>query len=179
MAGGGFWVCGNATLNAPNVMIYNTNDPSFTTGDGAIMSVAINTTGSVSLGPQTTGKYAGMTNFEDRTQVSRPDTGCDSRGSDNTVGNEDISLASMASSGRTGRSARSPARSTRRLEAFALRRQVSGKRNIALMVACIVIDGGNSTFDFQGNGLFGVGMTLRTSGARPGRAGDRRLEQLP
>src|SRR5262249_49009172 len=55
MAGGGFFVCGGAALSAPNVLIYNTQDPSNTSGAGAIDQIMLNTTGSVSLGPQTSG----------------------------------------------------------------------------------------------------------------------------
>jgi hypothetical protein len=75
MAGGGFQVCGNITLDAPHVMIYNTNDPDPTGGAttyGKVGQVTLNTTGTVTLGPQTRVKdalYAGFTIFQDRGQV--------------------------------------------------------------------------------------------------------------
>ncbi len=78
MAGGGFHICGNITLSAPHVMIYNTNDPSSPlTTYGKVGQIEINTTGTVTLGPQTLDQdplYAGFTIFEDRSQVVDPPT---------------------------------------------------------------------------------------------------------
>jgi uncharacterized membrane protein len=80
IAGGGFQVCGNMSLNAPNVLIYNTNDPSSAIGTnpyGKVGQIEINTTGTVTLGPQTLDQdplYAGFTIFEDRAQVVDPAT---------------------------------------------------------------------------------------------------------
>ena len=54
-AGGGFRVCGLASLSAPNVLIYDTKDPTTTTGYGAFDQVLLNTNGNVSLGPQVVG----------------------------------------------------------------------------------------------------------------------------
>jgi hypothetical protein len=76
MAGGGFHVCGNVTLNAPNVLIYSTNDPAAPTATyGTVGQVELNTSGSVTLGPQTPTQdplYAGFTIWEDRNQVVVP-----------------------------------------------------------------------------------------------------------
>jgi sorbitol-specific phosphotransferase system component IIA len=78
MAGGGFHVCGSMSLDAPNVLIYNTNDPSSpATTYGKVGQVEINTTGTVTLGPQTLDQdplYAGFTIFGDRGQVVDPPT---------------------------------------------------------------------------------------------------------
>jgi Flp pilus assembly protein TadG len=76
MAGGGFQVCGNVTLSAPNVLIYSTNDPSAPNATyGKVGQVELNTGGSVTLGPQTVAQdplYAGFTIWEDRNQVVVP-----------------------------------------------------------------------------------------------------------
>jgi hypothetical protein len=78
IAGGGFHVCGNVSLNAPHVLIYNTADPSSLLSTyGKVGQVEINTTGTVTLGPQTLDQdplYAGFTIFEDRAQVVDPAT---------------------------------------------------------------------------------------------------------
>jgi len=77
VAGGGFQVCGNVSLNAPNVLIYSTSDPYAAPAAtyGAVGQVEINTTGTVTLGPQTISQdpfYAGFTIIEDRAQVVDP-----------------------------------------------------------------------------------------------------------
>ena len=78
MAGGGFQVCGNVTLDAPHVMIYNTNDPTAPLATyGKVGQIMLNTTGTVTLGPETRVKdplYAGFTIFQDRSQVVDPPT---------------------------------------------------------------------------------------------------------
>ena len=38
---------------------------------------------------------------------------------------------------------------------------VGGKANLAVITGCILIDGGDATFDFQLSGLFGVGLQLQ------------------
>jgi hypothetical protein len=38
---------------------------------------------------------------------------------------------------------------------------VGGTANLAVITGCILIDGGNATFDFQLSGLFGVGLALQ------------------
>jgi hypothetical protein len=60
MAGGGFRVCGAATLNAPNVLIHNTSDPGYSFLD----QIQFNTTGSITLGPQASGVYNGLTIYQ-------------------------------------------------------------------------------------------------------------------
>lgn len=54
IAGGGFHVCGNMSLDAPSVLIFNTNDPAAVIGSyGAVGQIEINTTGTITLGRQT------------------------------------------------------------------------------------------------------------------------------
>lgn len=66
------------SLDAPNVLIFNTNDPAAVIGTyGTVGQIEINTTGTVTLGPQTLDQdslYAGFTIFEDRGQVVDPPT---------------------------------------------------------------------------------------------------------
>lgn len=65
MAGGGFWVCGTSSINAPDVMIYNTQaSAGNTSANGRLARVVVNTKGTVSLGPQNAGMYKGMTVFQ-------------------------------------------------------------------------------------------------------------------
>jgi hypothetical protein len=174
MAGGGFRVCGLSTLSAPNVLIYNTQAPlshAFNT-PGAIDQVMLNTSGSVSLGPQTSGLYKNLTIFQDPTlevaknRYNSNDT-CDNKsaGADNPpsagdVTEWDVGLVSMASTGVNGAlgsvSGTIYAPSQRALFADS----VSGTANLAVITGCIFIDGGNSTFDYQSSGLFGIGTEL-------------------
>jgi hypothetical protein len=60
-------------LDAPNVLIYNTNDPSAPAATyGKVGQIEINTTGTVTLGPQSVNDdplYGGFVIFEDRAQV--------------------------------------------------------------------------------------------------------------
>jgi hypothetical protein len=156
MAGGGFFVCGSSTLSAPNVMIYNTQDPSNTSGSGAIDQVALNTTGSVSLGPQTSGIYRGLTVFEDTALSVAPSSNCDSK--KNTSTSWDIALQSMASTGANG-ALGSVSGTIYAAGPYAeFTDSVSGTANLAVLTSCILIAGGTSTFDFQSGGLFGVGL---------------------
>ncbi|MEI7761386.1 MAG: pilus assembly protein TadG-related protein [Thermoleophilia bacterium] len=70
MAGGGFWVCGTSIINAPDVMIFNTqasgsSPPTHnTTANGRLARVVVNTKGAVDLGPQNAGMYKGLTVFQ-------------------------------------------------------------------------------------------------------------------
>jgi hypothetical protein len=157
MAGGGFWVCGSSTLTAPNVTIYNTNDPSHAAGSGAIDQVELNTSGSVTLGPQTTGLYTGLTIFQDTT-LTLADSNCDAKSKDS--GTWDIALLNMASTGANGQlgSISGTIYAPHKHAMFA--DSVSGRANLAVFSGCIYIDGGNSTFDYQSSGLFGVGSAL-------------------
>jgi hypothetical protein len=165
MAGGGFFVCGSSTLSAPNVLIYNTQDSTNTAGAGAIDQFMLNTTGSVDLGPQDSGPYAGLTIFQDRTlSVTGSSTNCDAKGKDGHSGTAvqqaDIALVSMASTGANGAlgsvsgTIYSPA-SRSIFSDF-----VSGTANLAVMASCILIDGGDSTFDYHNPGLFGVDLSV-------------------
>ena len=52
-------------LSAPNVLIYNTQDPSNTSGDGAFDQLELNTTGSVSSALRQSGAYEGLTYWQD------------------------------------------------------------------------------------------------------------------
>ena len=99
MAGGGFHVCGLAGPQAPNVLIYNTNDPSLTTGFGAIDQIMINTFGSVEIGPQVVGMYAGLTMLPGSHPLVAGTAKCDNRSSRLT----DIASPRMASSGANGK----------------------------------------------------------------------------
>ena len=159
MAGGGFSVCGSSTLSAPDVLIYNTQNATNTAGAGAIDQVKLNTTGSVSLGAQATGRYAGLTIFEDRTlSVAGSASKCDAKSKN--VDLTDIAFVSTATTGANGKLGSISGT----IYAPGLRAMYSdymgGIANIALMASCISIDGTDSTYDFQDAGLFGVDITL-------------------
>jgi hypothetical protein len=180
MAGGGLRVCGSSSLIAPHVLIYNTEDPSThaINTPGAIDQIAVNTTGDVNIGPQTGGFYQGLTIFQDRNLTVSEDRygfnhDCDSKSNDqdktppdvNETTEWDIALRGAAphsdpitgASGALGSvSGTMYAPANRALFADA----VSGRANLAVVTGCIFIDGGNSTFDFQSNGLFGIGAGL-------------------
>ena len=170
MAGGGFFLCGSSSLSAPNVTIYNTQDPSNLTGAGAIDQILLDTTGSVSLGPQTDGPYQGLVMFQDPTLAVAANVACDQKSSYNTAPSQtqineyDIALMDMASSGANGPlgsisgTIYSPAPRADFADG------VSGRANLAVISSCILIDGGSSIFDFHQDGLFGVGFNLSQSG---------------
>jgi Tfp pilus assembly protein PilX len=159
MAGGGFFACGSSTLSAPNVMIYNTQDPTNTAGSGAFEQLQIDTTGSVVLGPQSTGAYQGLTYFQDRTLAVAPAKDCDTK--KDTPTDQDFVLTSMASSGANG--ALGSISGT--IYAAAARADfgtaVGGVGNIAVLTGCLVIAGGDATFDFHPEGLFGTGDSMK------------------
>ena len=171
MAGGGLFLCGLSTLSAPDVLIYNTRDASHTSGSGAIDQVEINTTGSVSLGPQNSGAYEGLTYYEDPNLAVAPNDTCENRTYFNNNPNPDaptqaqldeydLALMSMASSGSNGPlgsvsgSFYAPAHTAEFADA------VGGTANLAVLTSCILIDGGASTFAFQPAGLFGSNWVL-------------------
>jgi hypothetical protein len=167
MAGGGFFVCGSSTLSAPNVLIYNTQDPSNTAGSGAIDQIELNTTGSVALGPQTSGVYPGLTIYQDPAlAVVASSVTCDSKSNYGTTPSQtqinewDVALMSMASTGSNG--ALGSISGTIYLPAFRamFADSVSGTANVAVLSSCLVIDGGSSTFNFATSGLFGIGFHL-------------------
>jgi hypothetical protein len=160
MAGGGFWVCGSAQLSAPNVLIYNTNDPTNNTGAGIIHNVYLNTNGNVSLGPQAAGVYAGLTIFQNPAMTVYEDS-CNNKASVDATGafkhpNEvDIALVGAAN-GLNGISGTVYAPQQHAMFAVS----VSGTANLAVLTGCIFIDGADSTFDFKPGGLFGYGPAL-------------------
>ena len=173
MAGGGLFVCGLSTLSAPNVLIYNTQDPSSHSSGtiGAIDQVMINTTGSVSLGPQNSGAYEGLTYYQDPTLAIDPNTTCESRTyfdsnpnpdqpTQAQINTYDLALMSMASTGSNGAlgSVSGSFYAPKATSTFA--DAVSGTANLAVLTSCILIDGGNSTFAFQPQGLFGGNWIL-------------------
>ena len=166
IAGGGFWVCGDSILRAPNVMIYNTYDPSQNTGSGAFNRLELNTSGSVTLGPQTLDSnpgtpYPGLTIFQDRTKALI-DAKCDGRA---TPAEWDIALVQMAS---VGSDANAPNGALGSISGTiyaphqhaVFADSVSGRANLAIFTGCIYIDGGDSTFDFKADGLFGTGSSI-------------------
>jgi hypothetical protein len=150
MAGGGLHVCGASTLTAPNVLIFNTKDPMSTAAAAATHQVELNTSGTVTLGPQTTGPYTGLTIFEPPTQAVST-SNCDKRAQDEW----DIALVKMAN-GLDGLSGTIYAPHQHALFGDA----VSGSANLAVITGCIFVDGADSTFDFNGSGLFGFGTAL-------------------
>jgi Tfp pilus assembly protein PilX len=176
MAGGGFRVCGSSTLSAPNVLIYNTNDPSLTTGNGALDQIELDTTGSVSLGPQTSGSYDGLTIWQDKNLALAGGQSCDSRNNvttpnQNQINTYDIALLSAAPTsdnsaiGTTGYtqsgslgsirgSIYAPANNADFVDAL------SGTANLAVLTSCILVNGGTSTFAFDPTGLFGTTWAL-------------------
>jgi hypothetical protein len=154
MAGGGFRVCGSSKLSAPNVLIYNTSDPSHPTGAGAIDQVELNTTdptGNVILGPQPGGPYKGLTIFQDPAQAVS-DTKCDGR----SPGTSDVALLNLGSKGLNAISGTVYAPHPHAVFADS----VSGTANLAVFSGCIYIGGGDSTFEYQASGLFGTGLAL-------------------
>lgn len=161
IAGGGFFVCGSSTLSAPNVLIYNSWDSSQPTGSGVIDQVMLNTTGSVLLGPQSSGTWKGLTVFQDRSQKVQKDshnTTCDKK--DKDVAEWDIALLNMATTGANGAlgSISGTVYAANELAVFGDR--VSGTANLAVLTGCIYIEGATSTFNFESSGLFGVGSAL-------------------
>jgi hypothetical protein len=166
MAGGGFFVCGSANLSAPQVMIYNTADPTVGTGAGALAQISLFTLGSVNLGPPLTGLYEGLTIFQDHQHEFDAADSCNTK---STAGSStwDVALVAMASTGANGSlgsvsgsiyahdSTNTPNRDD-------FGDEVSGTTTMAVMTDCIFIDGANSTFNFatSTHPLFGLSATL-------------------
>jgi hypothetical protein len=143
MAGGGFFVCGGATVSAPNVLIFDTNDGAYDSLD----QVQIDTSGSVTLGPQATGQYQGLTVYQqssERMSTSK----CDGRSSTTT----DI-LLNASSNGLSGISGTIYEPNESALFADSM----SGTANLAVLTGCVFINGADSTFNFNPYGLFGFG----------------------
>jgi hypothetical protein len=165
IAGGGFKVCGSAILNAPNVMIYNTNDQVGATVYRALGQVLLNTSGSVTLGPQTTGTYAGMTIFQNRSLVKNTSDVCDKKAKDmSTYGQAnpdwDIGFASMGSSGVNGSLGSVTGTIYAANDRALFTDQVSGTSKIAVLTGCIYVNGATSTFDFDTSKLYGNGLAF-------------------
>jgi hypothetical protein len=156
MAGGGFFVCGASTLSAPNVMIYDTQDPSNTAGAGALDAVQLDTTGSVTLGPQTSGPYRGLTIFEDPALSLAPNANCPAAAA--AANGWDIGLASMGSTGANGALGSVSGTIYAAGSCATFGDAVSGTANLAVLTSSINIAGGDSTFNFLPGGLFGVGL---------------------
>jgi Tfp pilus assembly protein PilX len=165
LAGGGLRVCGASTLSAPNVLIYNTQDPTQSTGTGALDQIELDTTGSVSLGPQTSGAYEGLTIWQDSGLALDTADSCNSRNNTSSptqtqINEYDIAFLSAASTGANGSlgsvsgSIYAPANRADFVEGL------SGTANLAVLSSCIMINGGNSTFAFNPTGLFGSSWVL-------------------
>ncbi len=165
IAGGGLRVCGGSSLSAPNVLIYNTQDPSNTSGYGAFDQFELDTTGSVSLGPQASGAYEGLTYWQDPSLALDTADDCNHKNnhqqsSQAQINNYDIALESTASTGANGTlgsisgSIYAPANRADFVD------ELSGTANLAVLSSCILIDGGSSTFAFNPTGLFGSDWVL-------------------
>lgn len=164
MAGGGFWVCGSLQLTAPHVLIYNTIDPTNSAGAGGLRNIFLNTNGTVSLGAQTSGPYAGLTIYQDPRYSCDATLGCDvknnavscnSKSGDTSGASWDIALKS-AGNGLNGISGTIYAPAQRAMFGDS----VSGTANLAVITGCIYIDGASSTFAFDPGGLFGFTLAL-------------------
>jgi hypothetical protein len=162
MAGGGFSVCGAASVNAPNgVMIYNTNDPAHPAAPGALAQVDINTAGNVHLHPMTDGIYAGMTIFQDRSLTLVPGSACGGKSGNSSQW--DIALQSAAPLPFSGELGSVTGTIYAPNTGADFGDTMSGTSNLAIITSCIYINGANSTFthDTSGNGsFFGVSATL-------------------
>jgi hypothetical protein len=159
MAGGGFFVCGSSTLSAPNVLIYNTQDPSNTSGAGAIDQILLNTTGSVSLGPQTSGDYKGLTIFQDRDLVVDTADLCDKKNGNQTT-KQDIAFYSMASTGANGALGSVSGTIYAPADTAIFADAVSGTANLAILTGCLAITAATSTFAFDTSGLYSSELQL-------------------
>jgi hypothetical protein len=150
MAGGGFYACGAATVSAPNVMIYNTDDVFNGTELAALGQIELYTLGTVTLGPQTGGLYQGLTIFQDGTQELTT-AKCDNRAENLS----DIALVATSQGINTiSGTIYAPAENALFVDSL------SGTANLAVLAGCIFIDGADSTFAFVPSGLFGIGSAL-------------------
>jgi hypothetical protein len=167
MAGGGFYVCGNTTLDATaGVMIYNTVDSAATSNllAAELDQVMFNTNGAVNLAPVADNPpYNGMAIYQgaDPAYVPgsnlalAPATKCDNR----PVNSTDIALVHTGN-GLDGISGTIYAPADDAL----FRDAVSGTATLAVITGCIFIDGATSTFNFANppddNPLAGIGYAL-------------------
>ena len=130
-----------------------------------IGQIELFTLGSVLLGPQSDGLYAGLTLFQDHVNEVAPGTSCDAKSKASS--NWDIAFLAAASTGANGSLGSVSASiyatdSTHPGANRRVRRRVSGTATLAVMTDCIFIDGANSTFNFdtQQGHLFGLSATL-------------------
>ena len=135
-----------------------TIDEMTVTGNGALGQIDLDTSGTVRLGPMTTGDYAGMTIFRDRPH-SDPNDACD--GKSGNPNEWDIAFQSMGSAGPIS-GALGSVSGTIYASAFQsdFGHSVSGVANLAIITSCIYINGATSTFNFipgPGSKLFGIG----------------------
>ncbi|MBI2912686.1 MAG: hypothetical protein HYY03_02060 [Chloroflexi bacterium] len=131
IGGGGFEVTGNATLNAPHVLIYNTNSQ----GKG-FDNIDLDSSSSITMGPMASGPYMGMVIFQDRLNSKDiyidPGNGIDGLSGTLYAPHDDVMV---------------------KVEA-------SGTANMQIVAGMINIVGANTTFQFQSSGLFGTGFKL-------------------
>jgi len=135
IGGGGFEVKDSARLNAPDVMIYNSNAPQGGQ-NGAYKPIKLSTSGSVTLGAQESGSFAGMVIFQDRNNPQditlNPGNGINGLQGTLYAPHDDATVIVTA----------------------------SGTANMQIMAGEIRIDGANATFYFDPEGLFSTGVKL-------------------
>jgi hypothetical protein len=163
VAGGGFYICGNATVTTGpgGVMIYNTEDSQAPTAQfGKLGQVEVNTNGSVTLTAPSTGRYQGMTIWQGRDPAIHggsnlalaPGAKCDGRATTST----DIALLN-SSNGLNGFSGTIYAPNESALFTDAM----SGTADMAVITGCILITAGSdATFTFTPQKHFGISEGL-------------------
>ncbi len=167
MASGGFYVCANGSVSAPQVLLYNTDDTVSGAEVAKIGQIELFTLRSVTLGPQPAGLYGGLTIFQDHQNEVDTTDSCDKK---SMVGSSawDVALVAAASTGANGSlgSISGSVYATDSTHPGANRTDfgdgLSGTATLAVMTDCIFIDGANSTFNFdtQQGKLFGLSATL-------------------
>jgi len=161
MAGGGFFVCGNTTLDASaGVMIYNTEDKEHLAGAGLLDQIEFNTNGAVSLDGPSGGVYQGMSIWQGPdpavTSTPNPNLQLSAEKCDNRQANLTDILLKNAGNGLNGfhGTIYAPAQDALFTD------EVSGTANLAVITGCIFINGATSTFEFKPSELFGIGGGL-------------------
>jgi hypothetical protein len=163
MAGGGFYVCGNARLIANGVTIYNTEDSqALTANAGKLDQVYLNTNGNVTLsgpGPEG-GVLQGMTIWQGKDPaspaagnlaVAPAGTKCDGR----PLGTTDIAFV-HTNNGLPGITGTIYAPN----EWSLFNDSISGETTLAVITGCVFINGATSTFDFNPNLVTGISSGL-------------------
>ncbi|HEY2355614.1 MAG TPA: pilus assembly protein TadG-related protein [Gaiellaceae bacterium] len=178
IAGGGFHVCGSSAINAPHVLIYNTEDTGHTgTTYGKVGQVQFNTTGIVTLGPQSTGLYSGLTIFQARSLILTKNGATTNNDDCNAKSGKpsewDIAFQSMGNPGGANGAlggisgtVYAPGQSTSGTPPsgtgadFGL--EVGGTTTLAVFTSCIFIDAADDVFNYSSDPtqLFGFGPTL-------------------